>query len=302
MSHQNDTAIKGFELTVRRVVNAPCALVYRAWTDPEKLAQWFSPAEVELRSFTGDIKIGGTFRVHYVSAKGEYIAQGQYREIVPHRRLKFSWTWDHYAMPESVVTVEFEDLGQTTRVTLRHEGLPDQEDASEHTHGWTSLMAERFAPYIEANIIKPTKPTTTMNKNTSVQAYLNFDGRCEEAIEFYRSALGAEVVMLMRFKDSPEPPPPGCGLPGTENKVMHAEIRVGQTTLMLADGHCAGKTSFAGISLCLTVETEPDADRLFNALAGGGEVQRPLGKTFYSPRFGMVTDRFGLLWMVYTKM
>ena len=136
-----------------------------------------------------------------------------------------------------------------------------------------------------------------MTNSKIVQAYLNFDGQCDEALAFYRQALGAEVVMLMRFKDSPEPPPPGCG-PIDVNKVMHAQFRVGDTVLMASDGRATGKPSFQGISLSLTVPTEAEADRAFNALVVGGQVQMPLAKTFFSARFGMVTDKFGVLWMV----
>ncbi len=131
-----------------------------------------------------------------------------------------------------------------------------------------------------------------------VQPYLFFDGRCEEAIEFYRNALGAEVVMLMRFRDSPDPPPPGMLAPGSEDKVMHASLRIGETEVMASDGRCAGKPAFRGVSLSLSVPSEAEADRLFNALAQGGQVQMPIGRTFFSPRFGMVADRFGVSWMV----
>ena len=133
-----------------------------------------------------------------------------------------------------------------------------------------------------------------------VQPYLFFDGRCEEALEFYRSALGAEVEMLMRFKDSPEPPPPGMVPPGSENKVMHSSFRIGDATVMASDGRCTGQPSFQGFSLSLTVADEAEAERLFAALADGGQVQMPLSKTFFSPRFGMVADRFGVSWMVVT--
>jgi PhnB protein len=132
-----------------------------------------------------------------------------------------------------------------------------------------------------------------------VQPYLFFNGRCEDAIEFYRKALGAEVGMMMRFKESPEPPQPGMLPPGSENKILHASFRIGESTVMASDGRCQGKTDFQGFSLALTVPREADADRLFKALADGGQVQTPLTKTFYSPRFGMVVDRFGVLWMVY---
>lgn len=131
-----------------------------------------------------------------------------------------------------------------------------------------------------------------------VEPYLFFEGRCEEAVEFYRRALGAEVLMLMRYKDSPDPPPPGMVAPGSENKVMHASLRVGDTTVMASDGANRGNPAFKGFSLSLGVKSAAEADRCFNALADGGQVQMPLAKTFWSPRFGMVADRFGVGWMV----
>jgi PhnB protein len=131
-----------------------------------------------------------------------------------------------------------------------------------------------------------------------VQPYLFFEGRCEEAIEFYRGALGAEVEMLMHFKDSPEPPQPGMIPPGAENKVMHACFRVGDTRVIASDGRCGGKPSFQGFSLSLTVANDTEAERLFAALSDRGQVQQPLIKTFFSSRFGMVADRFGVPWMV----
>ena len=131
-----------------------------------------------------------------------------------------------------------------------------------------------------------------------VEPYLFFEGRCDEAIEFYRRALGAEVTMLMRYKYSPEPPQPGMIPPGSENKVMHASLRVGDTTVMASDGRCSGKPGFQGLSLSITVSDAAAADRVFAALADGGQVRMPLTKTFFSPRFGMVADRFGVAWMV----
>jgi PhnB protein len=131
-----------------------------------------------------------------------------------------------------------------------------------------------------------------------IQPYLFFDGRCEEAIDFYRSALGAEVTMLMRFKDSPEP---AQTPPGGENKVMHSSIRIGDSTVLASDGHCQGKPSFQGFSLSLTAANEAEAKRLFGALADGGQVQMPLAKTFFSPSFGMVADKFGVSWIVYVE-
>ena len=131
-----------------------------------------------------------------------------------------------------------------------------------------------------------------------VQPYLFFDGRCEEAVEFYQKALGAEATMLMRFQDSPEPPQPGMVPPGSEQKAMQMSPRIGETTVMASDGQCAGRPSFQGFALSLTVLDEAEAERLFAALADGGQVQMPLTTTFFAPRFGMVADRFGVSWMV----
>ena len=134
---------------------------------------------------------------------------------------------------------------------------------------------------------------------TFVQPYLFFAGNCEEAVEFYRTALGAEVLMTMRFKDSPEPHQPGMVPPGAEDKIMHTSFRIGDSTIMASDGGvCGGGKSFEGFSLSLGVATEAEADRLFNALAAGGKVDMPLSRTFWSPRFGMLTDRFGMGWMI----
>jgi PhnB protein len=132
-----------------------------------------------------------------------------------------------------------------------------------------------------------------------VQPYLFFDGRCEEAINFYRKALGAQVERLMRYKESPEPPQPGMVPPGSENKVMHASFRIGDTTILASDGNCAGKPTFQGFSLSLTAPNDAEAKRLFAALGEGGQVQMPLTKTFFSSSFGMLADRFGVSWMVY---
>jgi PhnB protein len=139
---------------------------------------------------------------------------------------------------------------------------------------------------------------TVKGDDMQLQPYLFFDGRCEEAIQYYKKALGAKVEMMMRFKESPEPAQPGMCPAGSENKIMHACIKIGDASVMASDGHCQGKPSFQGFSLSLTAKDEAEADRLFGALSDGGQVQMPLAKTFFSPRFGMVADRFGVSWMV----
>jgi PhnB protein len=134
-----------------------------------------------------------------------------------------------------------------------------------------------------------------------VQAHLDFNGRCEEALEFYKKAIGAEVVMLVRFKDMPDPKPPGMIESQTAEKIMHARFRVGETVVLASDGRCTGKGVFEGIALSITADNEAQAERLFTGLADGGQVRMPLAKTFFSPRFGMLADRFGIGWMVYVE-
>ena len=131
-----------------------------------------------------------------------------------------------------------------------------------------------------------------------VKPYLSFHGRCEEALELYKRMLGAEVLMLMRFRESPDPLPPGMVPPGAEDKVMHCSFKIGETEVMASDGRCGGRPSFQGMSLSLAVPDAAEADRVFAALGEGGQVQMPLDKTFFASRFGIVADRFGVSWMV----
>jgi PhnB protein len=132
-----------------------------------------------------------------------------------------------------------------------------------------------------------------------INPYVFFDGRCEEALNFYRTALGAEVTMLMRFKEAPEQPPPGTLPPDAGDKVMHAELRIGSSVIFASDGcEFANNTSRRGISLALSVDSDADATRIFEALAADGQVNMPLGKTFFASSFGMVKDRFGVEWMI----
>ena len=128
-----------------------------------------------------------------------------------------------------------------------------------------------------------------------VQPYLNFDGRCDEALEFYKNAIGAKVGMLLRFKEAPDK---SMISPGSEEKVMHSAVQMGDSTVLMSDARCAGKPNFNGIALTISAKTEAEADKLFNGLAEGGQVTMPLAKTFFSPKFGMVADKFGVGWMV----
>ena len=135
---------------------------------------------------------------------------------------------------------------------------------------------------------------------TQVQAYLFFDGRCEEALQYYSRHLGAKIERLMRFKESPDAQPPGMKVPG--DKVMHAAFRIGETQLLASDGMANGNPRFEGISLAITARDDGETKRMFNALADGGKVTQPLTKTFFTSSFGMVVDRYGVHWMVLSQM
>ena len=128
-----------------------------------------------------------------------------------------------------------------------------------------------------------------------VQPYLFFDGRCEEALEFYKKAIGAKVGMLMRWKDSPDK---SMATPGNADKVMHASFQIGDTTVMASDGRNEGKPNFHGFALSIAARNEAEADKMFAALGEGGQVTMPMTKTFFSPRFGMLADKFGVGWMI----
>ena len=131
----------------------------------------------------------------------------------------------------------------------------------------------------------------------TIQPYLFFNGRCEEALEFYKTTLGATVQMMLRFKENPD----GCEAsmtPQDANKIMHACLQIGDAQVLCSDGMEQGKPNFQGFSLSLTVATEAEADKAFNALAKEGQIQMPIGKTFFSPRFGAVADKFGVSWLV----
>ena len=130
-----------------------------------------------------------------------------------------------------------------------------------------------------------------------IDAYLNFDGRAQEAIDFYKSAVGAKVEMVMRFKDAP-PEAQASMSPESKDKVMHASLKIGDTTILASDGYCTGKASFAGVSLALSADSPAEAEKLFKTLSDGGQVTMPMTEAFFAHRFGICTDKFGVAWMV----
>jgi PhnB protein len=131
----------------------------------------------------------------------------------------------------------------------------------------------------------------------NVQPYLSFEGRAQEAMDFYTSAIGAKVDAVLHFKDAP-PEMQAQMSPESKNKVMHAAFHIGDTQVMATDGRCTGKAAFSGISLTINAGSDAEAEKLFNALAQGGQVGMPMSETFFAHRFGMVADKFGVGWMV----
>jgi PhnB protein len=131
-----------------------------------------------------------------------------------------------------------------------------------------------------------------------VQPYLFFDGRCEEALDYYKKTVGADVTFMMRFKESPDKEACASMPPNAGEKIMHAAFKIGETLIMASDGMSSGNPEFKGFSLSIHSNSEAEADKLFNALADGGKVQAPISKTFFARKFGMVADKFGMNWMV----
>ena len=136
-----------------------------------------------------------------------------------------------------------------------------------------------------------------MSMKSVIEPYLFFNGRCEEAVKFYQQALGAELQFMMRYKESPEPPPPGMTPPNWGDKVMHSTLKIGSNIVMASDG-CGDGAKFEGFSLSISVNTEAEAKKVYAALSEGGQAKMPLTKTFWSPCFGMLEDKFGIGWMV----
>lgn len=142
----------------------------------------------------------------------------------------------------------------------------------------------------------------------NVQPYLSFEGRAEEALDFYAKAVGAQIGLKMRFKEAPpmdpsETPGNGCADMGSApvnsaEKIMHSEFKIGDSLIMATDGMCSGKANFAGVSLTIQTKDDAEAKQVFDALGAGGQVMQPLIKTFFATSFGMLADKFGVNWLV----
>lgn len=296
-----DLATEPNVISARRVFDAPRALVFAAWTDMRHLAQWWGPVGFSTTTRSADFRTGGAWRFVMHGPDGtDYENRIVFDEVMPPERLVYRHGGADEAQPASFkVTVLFAEDGERTQLTMRMEFASAQaRDEVIAKHGADKGLAQTLQRLEDFLRSTPSLLSGETRKPLQVQPYLFLDGRAGEAIEFYKSALGARVEMLMRMQDSPEPPPPGRLPEGCEGKVMHASIRIGDTTLMLSDGLCAGAAEFKGFSLSIALPSVEEAESVFAALSNGGRVQAPLTKTFFSPCFGMVYDRFGIGWMV----
>jgi PhnB protein len=259
-----------------------------------------------------DLRPGGIQRTVMRMPDGtEHHHRGVYLEVVPGRRLVFTTAyvsaWEPAPEPQpgtcsfpmtGILTFEPEGTGTRYTALIRHQTVADRETHEKMGfHAGWNQATDQLAELVESSIPIATPPPLSCPAGRTVSPYLNFDGRCSEAIAFYREALGAEVDALMRFKDAP--PAEGC-TQSNPDLIMHAALRIGGTLIMASDCHGTGKPAFAGISLALAVLDAADAERTFQALSAGGNVCMPLGATFWSPAFGVVTDRFGVTWMINT--
>jgi PhnB protein len=209
------------------------------------------------------------------------------------------WLWQMRSLEEAVEWLKRAPFDGDAEVELRP--IMEADDFGAALTPELREHEERLRAHAAGQ--RPAAPNVN-GTSLPVQPYLFFEGRCEEALDFYRKALGAEVKALLRYADGPKPSSPeGRSMlpPGSENKVMHSEFRIGDTTLMGSDGMCSGKPNFQGFSISLTPPDDAEAKRLFEALADGGEVRMPLGPTFFATSFGMVADRFGLGWIVVAR-
>jgi PhnB protein len=204
------------------------------------------------------------------------------------------WLWQVRSREEAIEWLKRAPFDGGTEVELRP--VFEAEDFGDVLTPELRERGERLRAQTGQQAVHPVNGTSI-----PVQPYLDFDGRCEEALDYYRKALGAEVKMLLHFADAPQASSQEClqMLPlGSEKKVMHSEFSIGDTTLMASDCFCKGKPSFQGFSIALTAPDDAEAKRLFDALADGGEVRQPLIETVFASSFGVVADRFGLGWMV----
>jgi uncharacterized glyoxalase superfamily protein PhnB/uncharacterized protein YndB with AHSA1/START domain len=273
------------KITVETNVAAPIEAVWDAYTTPADIKQWnAASADWHTTSATVDLREGGKFSSRMEAKDGSmgFDFAGTYTKVVKSKLIEYSFG-------DRAARVEFMPVphGVAVRVTFDSEQTHPIE---QQRQGWQSIL-DNFARHVEAR-------SRSTSPRAKVQPYLFFRGRCEEAIEYYKAKLDAEVIMQMRFKDNPEKPSPDTVSPELDQRIMHACVRIAGAELFMSDGMRSGPTNFDCVSLSLNLHSEAEADRIFNALAADGNVTMPIGKTFFAQRFGGVTDKFGVQWMV----
>jgi uncharacterized glyoxalase superfamily protein PhnB/uncharacterized protein YndB with AHSA1/START domain len=281
------------ELVITRTFDVPRQAVFDAWTKPEHLPHWMlGPPTWTMTVCEIDLRLGGAWHFAWRKNDGaEMGMRGVYKEVSPPDRLVSTESWGA-PWPDTLNTLALtEENGRTTMTSTILYPTKEARDAALNAGMKKGLAAsfDRLAQHLRTVVDQTSRSTM------HIEPYLFFDGRCEEALEFYRRTLGAQVVMMMRFKDSPNPEmnPPGAG-----DKVMHVTFKIGDSTVLASDGDCKHLQKFQGFALTLKLPNEAQADRTFAALADGGQVQMPMGPTFFARRFGMVGDKFGVSWMI----
>ena len=275
------------KITVETNVAAPIEQVWSTYTTPADIKQWnAASADWHTTTATVDLRVGGKFSSRMEAKDGSmgFDFAGTYTKIVKNKLIEYSFG-------DRAARVEFTQgpRGVSVRVTFDSEQTHPIE---QQRQGWQSIL-DNFARHVEAK-----SRLTSPSERATVQPYLFFRGRCAEAIEYYKAKLNAEVLIQMRFKDNPDKPGPDKVSPAFDERIMHACLRIAGAELGMSDGMRSGPTEFDCVSLSLKLPTEAEADRVFNALAEDGKVTMPIGKTFFAQRFGGVTDKFGVQWMV----
>jgi uncharacterized glyoxalase superfamily protein PhnB len=275
------------KITVETNVSAPIEQVWNSYTTPADIEQWnAASADWHTTRATVDLREGGKFASRMEAKDGSmgFDFAGTYTRIVKHKLIE-------YVFGDRTARVEFKESpgGVLVRIAFDSEQTHPIE---QQRQGWQSIL-DNFRHHVEAKS-RPTSPS----QGATVQPYLFFRGRCAEAIEYYKAKLNAEVLILMRFKDNPDKPGPDKVPPALDERIMHASLRIAGAELSMSDGMRSGPTDFDCVSLSLKLPTDAEADRVFNALAEDGKVTMPIGKTFFAQRFGGVTDKFGVQWMV----
>lgn len=296
-------AVTENSVLLTRLLDAPRELVWQAWTEPQYLSAWWGAKSFTITTMEMNVRPGGVWRFAMHDAQGQnHPGKIVYLEVAPCERLIYSHGRDgDDEFTPFPVTVTFDEQAGQTRLTMRlfFDSGEERNDLREFWAGeGGASMLDCLQEHLSQMATSHSQTSNESSRNTmQVQPYLFFNGRCEEAAEFYRHTLDAQVTMMMRFSEMP----PGEAAhvpPDLGHKIMHMSLQIGDITVMASDGMSDDQPKFEGFSLSLTTRDEAESKRLFDLLAEGGQIQMPLAPTFWSPCFGSVTDKFGVSWMV----